>query len=389
MEKAKLIRITTVPMALAYPLKGQCSYMHENGFYALMISSGGKELPVLLENEICPHIVVPMTRSITPVQDLICLFKLCRIFLREKPEIVHSETPKAGLLGMLAAKITRVPLRIHTVAGMPLMVASGMKLNLLKLIEKITYTAATHVWPNSESLRSFILENKFTEASKLMVISKGSSNGVDTARFNEEVLRKSILEEVKKNIAYDPACTYLLFVGRLVKDKGICELVNVFKKLSQLHTGLKLVLVGQFEKTLDPLPAETEKEITHNSSIIHIYWTNKVEYYMSLANFFIFPSYREGFPNVLLEAGAMKLPVICSNIGGNIDIVQHQKTGLVFETYKEPDMAEKIEWGLQNREAMQKMSQVLFENVTTDYKREKFWLAMNSEYKKLLKSTLR
>ena len=373
-------------MALAYPLKGQCSYMHENGFYVLMISSGGKELPTLLENEICPHIIVPMTRSITPLHDFYCLFKLIRIFLREKPEIVHSETPKAGLLGMLAAKIAGVPVRVHTVAGMPLMVATGIKLQLLKLIERITYASATHVWPNGGSLKSFILKNRFTTSAKLSVIGNGSSNGVDTSRFNDEVLRKSVVEEVKKNIAYDPGCSYLLFVGRLVKDKGICELVNVFREMVKKDPLLRLVLVGQFEKSLDPLPTEIEKEITHNNAIIHIYWTNKVEYYMSLANFFIFPSYREGFPNVLLEAGAMKLPVICSNIGGNIDIVQHHQTGLIFETYSETDLAEKINWALQNRLAMKEMAARLFEKVTTDYKREKFWMAMNSQYKELLKT---
>ena len=359
--------------------------MHENGFYVIMASADEKELSTLLKNEICPHVVVPMTRSITPFGDLICLYKLVKLFTREKPEIVHSETPKAGLLGMMAAKMARVPIRIHTVAGMPLMVATGAKLKLLKFIERFTYSCATNVWPNSESLKSFILENNFTKSEKLEVIGKGSSNGIDLAKFNKTLLRNNALEEIKKNIAYDKNCKYLLFVGRIVKDKGISELVNTFNQLLKKDPSLKLVLVGQFEKQLDPLSPAIEKEITHNNSIIHIYWSGRVEYYMSLADFFVFPSYREGFPTVLLEAGAMKLPIICSNIGGNIDIVKHKETGLLFDTYNEADMQEKLAWALQNKEEMMKMSESLYHTVSTEYNREKFWAQMNLQYKKLIK----
>ena len=359
--------------------------MHENGFYVIMASADEKELSTLLKNEICPHVVVPMTRSITPFGDLICLYKLVKLFTREKPEIVHSETPKAGLLGMMAAKMARVPIRIHTVAGMLLMVATGAKLKLLKFIERFTYSCATNVWPNSESLKSFILENNFTKSEKLEVIGKGSSNGIDLAKFNKTLLRNNALEEIKKNIAYDKNCKYLLFVGRIVKDKGISELVNTFNQLLKKDPSLKLVLVGQFEKQLDPLSPAIEKEITHNNSIIHIYWSGRVEYYMSLADFFVFPSYREGFPNVLLEAGAMKLPIICSNIGGNIDIVKHKETGLLFDTNNEADMQEKLAWALQNKEEMMKMSESLYHTVSTEYNREKFWAQMNLQYKKLIK----
>ena len=157
----KLIRITTVPMALRYLLPGQMKYMQQNGFEVIMISAQGKELSDVIETEQCRHITVPMTRKITPLQDLNCLIKLIKIFKKEKPDIVHSHTPKAGLLGMLAAKICGVKIRIHTVAGMPLMVEKGFKLQLLKFIEKLTYKAASNVWPNSNSLQNYIVTNNF------------------------------------------------------------------------------------------------------------------------------------------------------------------------------------------------------------------------------------
>ena len=138
-------------MALKYLLPGQMHFMQQQGFTVLMISADGKERADVMENEQCPHIIVPMTRQITPVQDLKCLLKLIKIFKREKPDIVHTHTPKAGLLGMLAARICFVKVRIHTVAGLPLMVEKGGKLALLAFIEKLTYAAANQVWPNSNS----------------------------------------------------------------------------------------------------------------------------------------------------------------------------------------------------------------------------------------------
>ncbi|RYY46050.1 MAG: glycosyltransferase family 1 protein [Chitinophagaceae bacterium] len=380
----KLIRITTVPIALAYPLRGQPSYMHSHGFQVLMVSSQGKELELVVKQETCPHEVVPMTRSITPFRDLRSLFLLIALFIKHKPEIVHTETPKAGLLGMWAAWFCRVPVRIHTVAGLPLMVEQGFKLRLLKFVEKLTYAAATRVWPNSESLKRFILENKFCSPAKLTIVGKGSSNGVDTERFTRSNLHDGILSEIKQSIHYDPSFRYLLFVGRMVLDKGIVELVNVFISLQQKDPTLKLILAGQFERSLDPLPAETEHAILHHPGIIHIPWTNKVEYYMALSDFFVFPSYREGFPNVLLEAAVMKLPIICSRIAGNIDIVTHNETGLIFESRDQLSLHGALDWALNNPLAIQQMTERLYDFIFHTFPRELFWKNMKEEYDKLL-----
>ncbi|MFC4262688.1 glycosyltransferase family 4 protein [Ferruginibacter yonginensis] len=371
-------------MALAYPLQGQPTYMQQSGFDVIMISSAGKELPILLANETCPHIVVPMTRKITPLQDLICIVKLIKLFKKEKPTIVHTETPKAGLLGMIAAKIAGVNIRIHTVAGLPLMVEKGAKLALLKTIEKITYAAATNVWPNSNSLKNYILQNNFTNTKKINIIGSGSSNGINTERYNPNNLDEKVLLTIKSSIHYDSNCTYLLFIGRLVLDKGITELVNVFTKLQKDFPNLRLILAGQYEPDLDPLPAFIEDQIKNNTSIIHINWTDKVEYYMHIANFFVFPSYREGFPNVLLEAAAMKLPIICSRIAGNVDIVTHNETGLIFTSMDEADIAAKMNIALNNPSLMEQMAEKLFQKITTVYKRELFWESMKNEYQKLL-----
>jgi len=380
----KLIRITTIPMALHVLLPGQMKFMSENGFKVIMISADGENLDKVIENEKCQHIIVPMTRKITPWQDLLCLFQLIKIFRKEKPDIVHSHTPKAGLLGMMAAKISGIKIRIHTVAGLPLMEESGLKYALLKQIEKITYSVANHVWPNSNSLYNFIKKNNLADAYKLKVIGQGSTNGVSITRFNKETLDKNFLTVIKGNINYDTASVYLLYIGRLVKHKGIVELVNVFSLLKKNYPHLKLILVGIFESSLDPLPKKILKQIVDDPCIINVGWSDNAEYYMSLAHYFVFPSYREGFPNVLLEAAAIQLPVLCSNIPGNTDIIIHNETGLLFEKKNEKDMYQKLKYALDNPKKMLSMANKLQHYIKFWYEREMYWKILLEEYNKLI-----
>ncbi len=371
-------------MALRYLLHGQMHYMKEAGFDVLMVSANGKELPEVLAKENCRHVIVPMTRKITPWQDLVCLWQLIRLFRKEKPSIVHTHTPKAGLLGMLAAKISGVKIRIHTVAGMPLMVEKGMKYRILRFTEKLTYRAANQVWPNSHSLYKYIESEKLTRKEKLRVISKGSSNGIDLQRFNRPGLDPAVLEQAEDQLQYDPALHYLLCVGRLVKDKGITELVTVFNRLHQKYAGIRLVLVGQYEPDLDPLPLSTLDTINNHPAIIHIHWTNRVEYFMALANLFIFPSHREGFPNVLLQAGAMQTPIICSVIPGNTDIVEEKFTGLLFPVGDESAMEQQISFALEHTGDMQTMAGRLYQNIHKFYSQEMVWKALSEAYTQLL-----
>lgn len=380
----KIIRITTVPMALRYLLAGQMKFMTEHGFDVIMISAGGKELPDVLHNENCRHIVVGMTRKITPFRDLKCLVQLIRIFRRERPAIVHTHTPKAGLLGMLAAWFSGVPVRIHTVAGLPMMVKKGFKHQLLKWTEKITAGAATQVWPNSFSLLRYIQQHGLARQQKLRVIGKGSTNGIDTGFFNPASIDEKVSLLIKAGIQYSAAYRYLLFIGRLVTDKGVAELVSAFCVLQQQRTGLKLILIGDFEEDLDPLPASVRTTIATHPAIFHINWTTDVKYYMHLANYFIFPSHREGFPNVLLQAGAMGLPIICSEIAGNIDIVTDKETGLLFECLNERQIIELTEWAMDNPELMKKMAGRLQQIIQNDFRRENIWQNILEAYKSLL-----
>lgn len=380
-----IMRITTIPIALKVLLESQMKFIHDHGFNVIMVSSDGKEIEELVKSEGCPHVIVNMTRKITPFQDIVSLLRLYRLMKKIKPDIVHTHTPKAGLLGMIAAKFCNIKIRIHTVAGLPLMVSKGVRYQVLILMEKITYSCATNVWPNSKSLQNFIIEKKLTQQRKLSLILNGSSNGIDLSRFNKECLDQRKLIKIKEELEYSDRFTYLLFVGRLVFDKGITELISSFVKLNAQNPTLKLILIGPYEKNLDPLSDQTIFELENNSSITRIHWTNQIEYYLDIADFFVFPSHREGFPNVLLQAGAMELPILCSDITGNIDLIENKKTGLIFKCKDEESLIRNISFAIKNPKLMNEYAANLKEVIYKKFKRQDVQNAILSEYKILLK----
>ena len=237
MSKPKLIRITTVPLSLKVLLKGQLRFMSGH-FEVVGLSSSGADLEEVHKNEGIRVEAIEMSRQITPLKDLISLWKVYRFLKKEKPQIVHTHTPKAGIIGMLAARLAGVPHRLHTVAGLPLMEARGSKRRILDFVEKLTYRAATKVYPNSKGLHDFILKNKFTRDSKLKLIANGSSNGIDTSFFAPEQISEQEKKELKKALGIEEQDFVFVFVGRLVGDKGINELVSAFSELTTHNSEL-------------------------------------------------------------------------------------------------------------------------------------------------------
>ena len=327
--KPKLIRITTVPLSLQKLIAGQMNYMSHNGFEVSMISSPFDGQLNLEKKENSKYIAVNMTRVISPFADLKSLYKLIKVFRQIKPDIVHTHTPKAGLLGMLAARIAGVPVRLHTVAGLPLMEATGLKRRILEAVEKVTYACANRVYPNSSNLKDFIVKAGYANTSHLKVIGNGSSNGIDVKLFEStpEIDTQVKALQAKHQLTADHFT--FVFVGRLVKDKGIEELVVAFSTLATQYPKLRLLLVGPEESDLDPLSSVCRNEIHHKPAIIHVGYQNDVKPYLAFSKALVFPSYREGFPNVPMQAGCFGLPCIVSNINGCNEIVENEKNGLI------------------------------------------------------------
>ncbi len=379
----KLIRVTTVPLSLKLLLAGQMKYMSEQGWEVIMVSADGREIPQIEKVEGCRHEVIPFTRQITPLQDLKCLMALTKLFKKEQPDIVHTHTPKAGLIGMMAAKRAGIKARIHTLAGIPAMAAEGNKKSLLEKAEKWTYNAATAVWPNSKGLYDFVVEKQLCPEDKLEIIGPGSSNGVDLSQFNRGVLKENHLVAATMRIMPGENDFIILAVGRLVGDKGIAELVDAFLG-SKIVNKAKLVLLGSYEKELDPLPADTTKKIDDHPRIVQIDWTDHVAHYMALSDVLVHPSHREGFPNVLLEAGAMQLPIICSDIIGNRDLITQQKTGLIFPVKDKNVLREALEFAFVKREKMAELANNLLVEIEEKYERSKIHQSIFEAYQKHL-----
>ena len=380
----KLIRITTAPLSLDVLLRGQMKYMKEHGFEVIMVSSDGKELDTVIHNESCRHKIIPMTRRMTPFRDIRCLWLLYKFFKKERPDIVHSHTPKAGLLSMIAAKWAGVKIRIHTIAGLRYITTKGLSRRILVFMERLTGKAATHVWPNSVSLKKYITEKRLVKPEKLEVIGMGSSNGIDLSRYSSTALIKGKTEEVKKIISYDERLIYFLSVGRMVHDKGMDELVSAFIRVYNGNNNIRLVLVGDFENEVDPVSIKTKELIHSHPGIIMAGWSDKVEYFMHLSFALIHPSHREGFPNVLLQAGAMGCPVICSRIDGNTDIVEQKRTGLLFEVRNENDLFEKLQYALADPAIIKEYAVALRQHIMKNFDQPVVHALLHKRYLELL-----
>jgi len=380
--KKKIIRITTIPGSLAILLKGQLEYM--NDYYKVIgVSSSGKAIATIEEQEGIETHVIEMTRNISPIQDLKSAYKLYKYLRKEKPFIVHTHTPKAGTLGMLAARFARIPNRLHTIAGLPLLEATGAKRKLLNVVEKITYTNATMILPNSFGLKEIIKNHNFTSDKKLKIIGKGSSNGIDTEHFNKSNISQEQQKTLKQELNISDDDFVFNFVGRLVADKGINELISAFSTISKTNTKIKLLLVGPFETELDPLSAETLQEIEVNKNIISAGFQEDVRPYFAIADALVFPSYREGFPNVVMQACAMELASIVTDINGCNEIITNNKNGLIIQPKSKEELQNAMQYLLDNPDKANEFALSARPNILENYKREVIWKELLNLYKSL------
>jgi len=377
----KLIRITTVPISLEKLLENQARFFKK--YYSVTLVSAQKEqLEALAKEQGVAYFPLEMTRKITPLQDLRCLLQLVRFLRKEKPHIVHSHTPKAGIIGMLAAFIARVPVRMHTIAGLPLMEVKGIKKRILYAVERLTYRYATHVYPNSKGLMDFIQEKHLAEKTPLQIIGKGSSNGIDTGHFNANSISDQELIKCQKKWTIAQDDFVFLFIGRLVGDKGINELVVAFEQFSSKLPKVKLFLVGPQEPTLDPLAKSTLKAIDQNPSIILTGYQQDVRPFLKMAQVFVFPSYREGFPNVVLQAGAMGVPCIVSDINGCNEIIEDEINGFVVPPKQIQPLVEKMQFLYKDAEKRTIFIERTQTLIATNFERAQYWELLLAEYKR-------
>lgn len=377
MSKVKVFHIVTV--AKSVPLMdGQIEYLNrKNKLDVHVVASSGKELSKYPKSKV--HIL-DMEREIKIYKDIVSLIKMVILMLKERPYIVNSGTPKGGLLGMIGAFITRRPVRIYTVRGLRLETVQGLKYKILYLTEKIAMSCATDIISISESLKDKVIELGLAKEDKIKILGYGSSNGLNFEKYNLEDNKIDI--SIKRKIQNK---FVLGFVGRITKDKGITELLETFKNVTKDHEDIVLLIIGSIE-TGDPISKEELNFIHNTQNIIHInHTTNPVCYYNNI-DLLIFPTHREGFGNVSIEAQALKVPVVTFNVTGAKDTVINNKTGYIVEKGDIATLTNRVNHLIENPDIRKEFGKNGREWVMSTFSNEIIWKDLEKLYNDLLKN---
>lgn len=384
-SRAKVTHITTVPQSLDAFLRGQIAFIRDRGFEVAAISSPNPRLTEFGVKEGIPVYPVEMFRRITPVQDIKALRKLVSRLSDLHPSIVHAHTPKGGLLGMISATIARVPIRIYQVRGFPYMAAAGKKRLLLRTTERVSCRLAHRVFCVSHSIRDVAIADGICPADKIVVFAGGSGNGVDaTHRFDPERFSTTEWIERRESLGIGPSDLVIGFVGRIVHDKGIEELAGAWSVLREDYPSLHLALVGPVEPQ-DPVSAATLQMFQNDPRVSTTGSVDDTSEYYPIFDLVVLPSYREGLPNVPLEAAAMELPVVATRIPGCIDAIEDGVTGTLVPVRDADALATAIRAYLDDPELRQRHGKAGRERVLRDFRQEVIWEAIYQEYCRLLR----
>ena len=359
----KIIRAVTVPQSLDFCREVMIK-MRAMGYEMIAVTSPGPNLDELREKEGIHCVEVPMERHISIVRDIKSLIRMIGVFRKEKPQVVHSMTPKAGMICMVAAWLTRVPVRIHTFTGLVWPTATGLKRRILMMTDWLTCACATHVIPEGQGVLNDLKNGGITKK-PMKVLGYGNVRGVDMEFWNEKNADADKMEHIKDTDKFT-----FLFVGRIVRDKGINELVEAFMRVRE-GRNVRLLLVGQYEDNLDPVSEETRMRIEKCEDIVYAgpqYGRDLLAYY-AVSDSFVFPSYREGFPNTVLEAGAMGLPSIVTDINGSREIIKDGKNGMIIPPKSVETLAEAMLRMVENKTMRKQMAENAREMIVSRFEK--------------------
>jgi glycosyltransferase involved in cell wall biosynthesis len=383
MKRVPYLRITTVPMSLSYLLEGQPQFLKENNFKVHLASSGS--CPPDL-SEFTFH-SIPLSRTISPIKDIISIWRLKSVLKKNKIEIIHSHTPKAGLIAMISGALARTPIRLHTVAGLPQDHATRLTSLVLNVTEFITYLFSHKVYFNSitqmesQKTKFKLFENKFA------VIHNGTSNGIDLSRFTRTANKSDL--RIKLHLSRD--LFYWIFIGRIHRHKGVIELIEAFNTFDKLNAGKsQLLIVGGLDDARTDLNYEWIQKIeSENPTIKFLGFQSNVEEWLGASDTLVFPSYREGFPNVPLQAAVLGIPVLASEINGCNEIVSHEKNGFLFPTQDSNSILTAMQRVYEDPSLRKNMSDWSKANIPQKYDRTMFHEKLLAEYVRMHRDKIR
>lgn len=376
----KIIRLSTVPVSLNILLKGQLKFLN-NYFIVHAVSGKGQDLEEVAKREGVKVYSIDMERNISPLKDIVSLIRLYFYFKKVNPLIVHSITPKAGLLSMMAAKMACVPIRIHTFTGLIFPTRKGLIKKILILMDKLLCKCATNIYPEGQGVKNDLINYRIT-SKKLNIIANGNVNGIDVGYYSKKNISADERIKLKSDLGIIENDFVFVFVGRIVGDKGINELIAAFLLISKKRLKVKLLLVGP-EESKDPLQGNTVSTILSHTDIITVGFQEDVRPYLAISNALVFPSYREGFPNVVMQAGAMELPSIVTNINGCNEIIIDNTNGIIVPVKDRTALFIAME-KIINDESLYRMLQINSRiMIESRYCQKLVWESLLKEYKKL------
>ncbi|PRA28244.1 glycosyltransferase family 4 protein [Pseudomonas poae] len=327
-RKLRVARVSTVPFFVLTQLSSQLHTLHALGTEITVIASDDEFASQMAALEEVAFMPINISRNISPLNDVISLMKLFRAFRSAKFDVVHSTTPKAGLLCAIAAFFAGAPIRIHTFTGQPWVTMSGFKRLILKNCDRLIGILNTHSYTDSDSQRQFLIDHKIVRPRGISVLGSGSLAGVDLNRFRRSNYSGDDILALKDQLGIPKDSKVILFVGRITQDKGIRELVTAFQQIASNDASVHLLLVGPFEDNGQAI-LDSVSGSEANRRIHSIGYSDEPEKYMAIADLLCLPSYREGFGTVVIEAGAMGLPTVGTDIYGLSDAVLNGVTGVL------------------------------------------------------------
>ena len=383
-EAPRLVLAVTHPMTARYLLRGQAEFLQRQGFDVWVVAAPGDDLAAFAEEESVPVAPVPMRRRIAPLADLVSLLRLTRLLRRLNPDLVNASTPKAGLLGTVAAWLARVPVRVYTMRGMPLETATGAKRLLLRWAERTAAGLAHRVICVSPSLRQRALDLGLTTADRSALVANGSSNGVDSERFEPSEARRRQAAELRRRLGLPDGAPVIGGVGRLTRDKGLEDLAEAFfGEVLERHPEARLLLVGDFEED-DPVAPPTREALAADPRVTITGWVGDAAPYYSVMDLLAFPSYREGFPNAPLEAAASGRPTVGYRTVGTVDAVEDGVTGALVPVGDGRALARALADTLADGQLRRRQGDAARQRARNLFHREVVWRGWAAEYRRLL-----
>lgn len=383
-----LVHVVTAPIALWAFFRGQVEHVQNRGFEVHAVASPGRDLERFARVTGVRIHSVEMPRRITPLQDLFALLRLVRLLRRIRPAIVHAHTPKGGLLGILAAWLTSVPVRIYHCRGLPFTTASGFRRFLLRLSERFACQGAHRVLCVSPSMRDILIREGLCPEGKARVLLGGSSNGVDArGRFDPSRLEPDAANALRRRLGIPDDALVIGFVGRVVREKGVQELAEAWWTLRERFPDLHLIVAGPPEPQ-DPVPEETLRSLASDPRAHLLGEVEETPTLYALVDVVVLPTYREGFPNVPLEAAAMERPVVATNVSGCDEAIEDGRTGTLVPQGQPGPLAEAIEIYLRDADLRLQHGRAGRERVLKLFRQEALWDAYVAEYRDLLRTEI-